>query len=193
MLQNVVDGHIVVERILEALVQSRQCNLDEKVQNEHDLDVKLQSAIYLLGVVRTATLKLSHTAAFAKEMVYFADFVQHGPVNNTLKFTFICFSQLFTMLVDCIAHFLAIFDEFIGVGLVLAIFHYLLYHKASNIIKNYFRLTCARHDSSHEGEAVGGGFGFKHEDEAILNEKVQIDFPMLEINEDGDHEDHLHE
>ena len=61
------------------------------------------------------------------------------------------------------------------------------------MIKNYFRLTCARHDSSHEGEAVGGGFGFKHEDEAILNEKVQIDFPMLEINEDGDHEDHLHE
>ena len=55
------------------------------------------------------------------------------------------------------------------------------------------RLTCARHDSGHEGEAVGGRFSFKHEDEAILYEKVQIDFPMLEINEDSDHEDHLHE
>ena len=84
--------------------------------------------------MRSATLELSLAAAFAKEVIYFSNLVQHGPVDDTLELAFISFSQLSTLFVDGIAHFLTIFDEFVGVGLILAIFHDLLC--TENMVKN---------------------------------------------------------
>ena len=75
----------------------------------------------------TTPLELGHAATLAKEVLDLSHFVEHGPVDNALKLFLVNFCQLSTLLVDSIAQFLTIFDKFVSVGLVLTIFHDLLY------------------------------------------------------------------
>ena len=124
---------------MEALIHYRERQLNAQVEEEHDLDVKLEPFVGLLGVVGTTTLELRHTAALSEAVVDLSNFVEHCPVNHLLQLDFHLFSELLVVLVDLVAHLLAVFDEFVRVGLILAILHYLL---------------GSRHDSSHKCQSV---------------------------------------
>lgn len=84
MVQNVIDGHVAVERELEAVVKDREHGLHDEVEDEDYRDVELETVVGLLGEVRPLALKLVHAAAAAETVVDLADFVEHGPVDSTL-------------------------------------------------------------------------------------------------------------
>ena len=126
MVQNFIDRHAAVEPFLKALVKHRHRDLDEQVDDEDDVDVYFAPPINLLAVEGTAPLELCHTAALAKHMIDLADLVEHGAVDGPLQLAFHLLRELFSILVDRVAHFLTILDEFVGVGLIMAILHDLL-------------------------------------------------------------------
>ena len=77
--------------------------------------------------MRASTLEFGHTAALTEGVIDLADFVKHGSINSLLKLALHLSCKLLAVLVDRIAHFLTVLNKLVRIGLIVAMFHDLLY------------------------------------------------------------------